>query len=339
MRKLIKTIVVLLFLVLLNMVNVYATGGGLRRASIKTCPDGVTYGLHSDGHGGTHWHRAATNGDNYYAVGDAIYNDPCPGSSGNQGTAESTHGGGSNNSSSSNNNYNAYSQPIAPVTPVTPAAPAAPSTPPEVQKSEDATLKSLTVDDKKIEISDTMAFETDKDSINIDATANHAKANVKVKGETNELKLDNKFEIVVTAEAGNTKTYTLNVTRKPGISKTKLTLKVNNYSIEFDENNHYDTTELFYTDKIKFTYTLSNQKSSLKIYKDNKEISTEDNISLGDNNYRFLIVDENGDSIEYTLKVTKEGVIESIIILILIIGILGGFGFFIFWIIKKIKKR
>lgn len=35
--------------------------------------------MHRDGHGGTHWHVAVTNGNHYYADGEAIYNDPCPG--------------------------------------------------------------------------------------------------------------------------------------------------------------------------------------------------------------------------------------------------------------------
>ena len=64
--------------VLLLPFTVNATGGALRKNSIKTCSNGVTYGLHSDGHGGTHWHVAATNGKNYYATGHAIYSDPCP---------------------------------------------------------------------------------------------------------------------------------------------------------------------------------------------------------------------------------------------------------------------
>ena len=66
-------ILILLFVMLaIYPLNVTATGGGLRKNSIKTCPDGVTYGLHSDGHGGTHWHVAVTNGDNYYSSGEAI---------------------------------------------------------------------------------------------------------------------------------------------------------------------------------------------------------------------------------------------------------------------------
>ena len=79
-------------LVLVLPITVNATGGGLRKNSIKTCPNGVTYGMHSDDHGGTHWHVAVTNGTNYYADGEAIYSDPCPGYNKNEGTAGATAG-------------------------------------------------------------------------------------------------------------------------------------------------------------------------------------------------------------------------------------------------------
>lgn len=137
----IKKIKLLLLLIVtfIFTTNVYATGGGLRRASIKTCPDGVTYGMHSDVNGGTHWHRAATNGDNYYAVGDAIYSDPCPGNTGNKGTAESTHGG-QNNSRTPNSGGTSTVSPV-------------------VTKSDDATIKSITADGTSIEVNDVMIFE------------------------------------------------------------------------------------------------------------------------------------------------------------------------------------
>ena len=86
-------------LVLVLPITVNATGGGLRKNSIKTCPNGVTYGMHGDGNGGTHCHVAVTNGNNYYADGEAIYSDPCLGHNKNEGTAGATYG--SSNSSSS----------------------------------------------------------------------------------------------------------------------------------------------------------------------------------------------------------------------------------------------
>ena len=319
--------IVSIFVFLLLITNVYATGGGLRRATIKTCPNGVTYGMHSDGHGGTHWHRAATNGDNYYAVGDAIYSDPCPGSSGNRGTAENTQGG-NNNSGGSNNSYIAQ-----------------PTAPPVVVKSDDATIKSITVDGTSIEVNDVMTFETEEDTISISVSTNHSKATSKINGDTEKLtsKEENKFEIVITAEAGNTKTYILNVTRKPKTSNTKLSLKINGLSATFDQDNNCETTELFSTKKVKFTYELSNETSSLKIYKDNKEIKDEDEIVLGENNYKFIITDENGDFVEYNLKIDKQGLAGSIILIIISIIFIGGFfvgvGLLIFLLVKKSNKK
>lgn len=67
--KRILTLEICMLVVLFLPLTANATGGGLRKNSIKTCPNGVTYGTHSDGHGGTHWHVAVTNGTNYYADG------------------------------------------------------------------------------------------------------------------------------------------------------------------------------------------------------------------------------------------------------------------------------
>ena len=60
-------------------VSVFATSGNLRKASIKTCPDGVTYGNHESNHV-IHWHVAVPAPDSWSgwaASGDPIPNDPC----------------------------------------------------------------------------------------------------------------------------------------------------------------------------------------------------------------------------------------------------------------------
>ena len=64
------------------------------------------------------------------------------------------------------------------------------------------------------------------------------------------------------------------------------------------------------------------------------------NCKLNDKEYSYLIeIDENGDIVEYTLKVTKEGFLESILIIIIGIGFLGGIGFLSFLLIKKTRKK
>ena len=82
----------------------------------------------------------------------------------------------------------------------------------------------------------------------------------------------NEETIFLMIDDDNAWIYTLNVNKKPRISKTKLSLKINDISASFDNKNYYETTELFYTNTIKFTYTLSNEKSSVKILKNKKEI-------------------------------------------------------------------
>ena len=58
---------------------VYATPGGLRKKSIKTCPDGNTYGQHLS-EGQLHWHKAVNNGSwsSWTAEGEPLAGDPCP---------------------------------------------------------------------------------------------------------------------------------------------------------------------------------------------------------------------------------------------------------------------
>ena len=64
---------------------VFATPGGLQKASIKTCPDGVVYGKHNS-NGIEHWHKAVVATDSWSgwtAEGDPLAGDPCPTSSQN----------------------------------------------------------------------------------------------------------------------------------------------------------------------------------------------------------------------------------------------------------------
>ena len=69
--------------------SAWATSGLLKSDSVKTCPNGTTYGQHGNGH----WHVAVRqrSGGRYQASGGEIASDPCPGYTVNQGTAASTN--------------------------------------------------------------------------------------------------------------------------------------------------------------------------------------------------------------------------------------------------------
>lgn len=63
------------FFLLFSFSNVYASSGSLRKTTIKTCPDGITYGQHGSD---SHWHVAKESETGYIASGDVLKKDPCP---------------------------------------------------------------------------------------------------------------------------------------------------------------------------------------------------------------------------------------------------------------------
>lgn len=309
-----------ILLVLPIMVN--ATGGGLRKNSLKTCPNGVTYGMHSDGHGGTHWHIAATNGENYYADGEAIYSDPCPGYDKNNGTAGSTNSNGtssSNNSSNNtNNNYNNnYSNNNVQV-----AAPKEEV----IEKSGDNSIKKVVIDDEEIEISDNMSFETDKKQVSIIIEPNDS--NARVDYENQELLSgENKINIVVTAENGNTKDYILTINKIKG--KGTSTIKkfiLGAGEVEF-ENNKATINKLKNETSLDYSYELSDESAKLTMYL-NEEETTELKGLKENDKIKLIVADENDNENVYEITIVDSSIIYSFIIygitaLIMISPILG----------------
>lgn len=90
-----------------------------------------------------------------------------------------------------------------------------------VKKSSDNSLAKLEIEG--VELSPkftkdvyeyTAVVESNIEKIDISASANHSKATITGKGEKELVEGDNKFEIVVKAENGSTRTYTINITRK-----------------------------------------------------------------------------------------------------------------------------
>lgn len=332
MKRFIIILCLLFFPILVS-----ATGGGLRKASIKTCPNGVTYGLHSDGQGGTHWHVAVTNGDNYYADGAAIYSDPCPGYTKNQGTAGDTDGaynkpannGGTNNSSSTynnhsnnnsyNNNSNSYSKPANNNTNKNSVSSGTNSTnkkaetsPPVVKKSNDNSINNITIDDKDVSISDNMHYTTTKKRLDLDVKPKDSKATVTY--DKKDLVLgENVVNIIVTAENGDKKEYVLNINRVKG--KGSATIKkfiLNSGEVTFT-NNKATYKKLKNESSLDYSYELSDKNAKLFVYLNDKEVKKLDDLKDSDV-ITLKVLDEDDNENLYYVTITDASLLYSIFV-------------------------
>ena len=262
-------------LVLIFPAAASATGGGLRKNSIKTCPNGITYGEHSDGHGGTHWHVAVTNGKNYYASGGEIANDPCPNSNKDKGTAGPTSG----------------------------TAPATGGQNTNPIPNADATIRRVVVDNKDIDIEDAMVATVSKKNVDITIYTTNSKATASFENRALEMG-DNEFTILVTAENGNRKEYKLNIIRETAEGTASiLKFEFSATEIEF-VNNEGSVSVLSTQGGADYSYELSDKDAVLKIYRGEEPVdSFKDFDDVTD--YKLVVIDKDGNEKNYYLHVNK----------------------------------
>ena len=107
----------------------------------------------------------------------------------------------------------------------------------EASYSDDATLRSLSVEgfeitpsfDKKT-YEYNLEVENDVEKVNVVANKNNANARVEGAGEIELKEGNNKIEVVVTAQKGNSLTYTININRKE-LNPISVTINSKNYTI------------------------------------------------------------------------------------------------------------
>lgn len=240
----------------------------------------------------------------------------------------SHHGGCSSNVSSnsnSNSNNHSNSSSSSNQNPFNEQIPVV-----ENPKSSDTTLKEVTVDYEKIDISDNMFYTTKKDSVIISILTNDDNAKVEY---TKNPKLnigDNVIDINVTAENGDIKKYKLN------IAKEKILSSNNNVKIMVN-----DKEVIFNSFKSEKIY-LSNDKNEIDIkyeLEDNNakaEIIGNSNLKVGKNQVIVKVTAENGETQDYVINIEKEDndTVDFVSVLVVIV-ILGCVGFLIYKLIKK----
>lgn len=196
--------------------------------------------------------------------------------------------------------------------------------------SNDATLNSIKINGKNIEISDEMFFSTTDSEATIIAVANNENAKVSY-AEKYKLNIgDNRIVIKVEAEDQKTnKEYVLNIKKELVLSgDIGVTIFINDKQVNF---NNYKS-DIFYISsdisEINIKYVLSDSKAKI-------DLDYDKNIEVGDRIIKFKVIAENGKEQEYTINIHRYSKTEDIISTILAFVLMGGVGFAIYKFFKK----
>ena len=255
----------------------------------------------------------------------------------NNNTKPSTNSG---NSSSSNNNTSTSTNKPSTNTSVEKEVEKDEENEKEEKISNDASIKSLKVNGKEVDVSDNMFTETSKKTLILKVNTNSKK--VKVSYEQKELIMgENEIIIKVTAEDGTEKEYKLIVKRVEGEgTATFVELSIGTYDIEFD--NYKASISLIKGETLDgISYKLSDEKATVKLYLNDNEVDDIKNLK-GDNILTLVTIDEDNNKLTYEVEIYEMGLIETILfyilIIVILVGPIAGCVFIFKFIKKKVKK-
>lgn len=176
-----------------------------------------------------------------------------------------------------------------------------------IPKSTNNNLSSLSVDGKSVNgfSSDNVSYDLGEftgNSLNISATVEDSKASVSGTGSKNINYGKNTFNVIVTAENGNKKTYTITVTKPDNRSKdnTLASLSASPLDLKFNKN----TTSYSFNVEHKVNSITINAKAT-----DSKaSVSGTGSKTLKDyvNTFSIVVTAENGSTKTYTIRVIRK---------------------------------
>ena len=173
--------------------------------------------------------------------------------------------------------------------------------------SSNANLASLSINPGSIKFNGGTSYSTSvgasTTSVTVSAAAQHAKAKISGTGPHNLNYGANNINVVVTAEDGSKKTYTINVNRKDDRSSNNnlLHLSVSNGKLSpgFSKGNTKYSMEVPYaTSKLKLSATAEDSKANVSI--SNPDLVAEETTTV-----KITVTAENGASKTYTINVKR----------------------------------
>lgn len=159
------------------------------------------------------------------------------------------------------------------------------------------------------------------EKVNIVASANDSNAKVSGTGETQLTVGDNKVNIVVTAENGAKKTYTINIIRKLANDDTALSKVSVVDSNKARVDLLYDEKTKTYTGKVNYEITFVS--FDIKCSGDECFVSemNPESLQAGRNEFNFTVTSQNGDEEEYKIVINKDEAKKDNTVLYLSVGL------------------